>query len=50
MTATGKISGGGRSILYGDGVLKDQNGKMIATATGVFKRVKERPMPKTAGE
>ncbi len=49
VTATGRISGGGRSILYGDGVLTDQNGNVIATATGVLKRVKERNMPKTDG-
>ncbi len=49
VTATGRISGGGRSILYGEGVLKDQNGKVIATASGVFKRVNQRPTPKADG-
>ncbi|WP_241434460.1 PaaI family thioesterase [Sulfitobacter noctilucae] len=37
--ATGTIKGGGRSILYIDGELRHEDGTLIATATGVFKRV-----------
>lgn len=39
LTATGKATGGGRSLVFVEGVLKDENGTLIATATGVFKRV-----------
>lgn len=37
--ATGTLKGGGRSILYIDGVLEHEDGTVIATSTGVFKRV-----------
>ncbi|MFD2740423.1 PaaI family thioesterase [Sulfitobacter aestuarii] len=39
VTATGTITGGGRSLLYITGVLEHEDGTLIATATGVFKRV-----------
>ncbi|WP_043768351.1 PaaI family thioesterase [Roseivivax isoporae] len=42
VTATGRITGGGRSILFIAGQLTTDNGTLIATATGVFKRVPER--------
>ena len=37
--ATGTVKGGGRSILYIDGVLEHEDGTVIATSTGVLKRV-----------
>jgi uncharacterized protein (TIGR00369 family) len=39
VTATAQITGGGRSLKYISGVLADESGRVIATATGVFKRV-----------
>ena len=39
VTATGKISGGGRSILFIDAEFLDKDGRKIATSSGVFKRV-----------
>jgi uncharacterized protein (TIGR00369 family) len=43
VTATGRVVGGGRSILYISAELVDEDGRLIATSTGVFKRVpKER--------
>jgi acyl-coenzyme A thioesterase 13 len=39
VTATGWIKGGGRSLLYIDAVLVHEDGTVIATSTGVFKRV-----------
>ncbi|KIN63440.1 Protein containing Thioesterase superfamily domain [Sulfitobacter noctilucicola] len=37
--ATGTLRGGGRSLFYIDGVLKHEDGTVIATSSGVFKRV-----------
>jgi len=37
--ATGTLRGGGRSTLYIDGELRHEDGTLIATSTGVFKRV-----------
>ena len=39
VTATGQLVGGGRSIKYINATLTDDQGTLIATATGVFKRV-----------
>lgn len=39
VTATGTIKGGGRSLLYIDAELVHEDGTVIATSTGVFKRV-----------
>ncbi|SFE28699.1 PaaI family thioesterase [Roseivivax sediminis] len=44
VTASGRITGGGRSLLFISGELASDSGALIATATGVFKRVP----PKTA--
>ena len=38
--ATGRISGGGRSLTFVDAELCDDQGRRIATSTGVFKRVR----------
>ena len=39
VTATGRVVGGGRSLLFVAGELVHDDGTLIATATGVFKRV-----------
>lgn len=39
VTATGEISGGGRSIVFAEGAVTDAAGTVVATATGVYKRV-----------
>ena len=39
VTAVGRVTGGGRSLLFITGELRDAEGKLIADATGVFKRV-----------
>lgn len=41
VTATGEITGGGRSIKYISAKLVHEDGTLIATSTGVFKRVPE---------
>ena len=38
--ATGRISGGGRSLTFVDAEVCDDQGRRIATSTGVFKRVR----------
>ena len=40
LTATGRVTGGGRSILFLAADLTAEDGTLIATATGVFKRAK----------
>lgn len=39
VTATGWVTGGGRSLLFIAGELVAEDGTIVATATGVFKRV-----------
>jgi len=39
LSAVGRIVGGGKSIKFMEGELTNSDGKIIATATGVFKRV-----------
>jgi len=41
LTATGRVVGGGKSLKFIEGELLNSEGKIIATATGVFKRVPE---------
>ncbi|MFZ7092446.1 PaaI family thioesterase [Primorskyibacter sp. 2E233] len=43
VTATGRVTGGGRSLLFLVSELVDEDGRLIASATGVFKKVQ---MPK----
>ena len=38
VTATGSPAGGGRKLVHVNGVLTSEEGAVIATATGVFKR------------
>jgi len=40
VTATGTVTGGGRSLLFVDGVLRSDDDRVLATASGVFKRIK----------
>ena len=40
VTATGHPAGGGRKIAYVNGDVRDQDGRLVATATGVFRRIK----------
>lgn len=42
--ATGTVTGGGRSLLYISGVLEHEDGTLIASSTGVFKRVPQERM------
>jgi uncharacterized protein (TIGR00369 family) len=40
VTAEGHVTGGGKSTLYTQGALKDSEGRLLATASGVYKRIK----------
>ncbi|SLN23672.1 Thioesterase superfamily protein [Roseivivax jejudonensis] len=42
VTAVGRITGGGRSLLFIAGELRADTGTLVASATGVFKRVPDR--------
>ena len=39
MIATGTVTGGGRSLLFITAELRHEDGTLVATSTGVFKRV-----------
>lgn len=41
VTAIGTCSGGGRKIAYAAGEVTDQNGRVIATAQGAFRAIKQ---------
>lgn len=41
LTAIGRVTGGGRSLLFLDGELTDDDGRTIARGSGVFKRVRQ---------
>ena len=41
--AAGRIAGGGRSTLFIEGTLRHQDGTLIATATGVFRKSRQEP-------
>lgn len=45
ITAIGRITGGGRSLVFAEAELTDAAGVLIATATGVFKRVPQERLP-----
>jgi acyl-coenzyme A thioesterase 13 len=45
VTATSQITGGGRSLKYIAGALYHEDGTLIATSTGVFKRVPQEKLP-----
>lgn len=42
LTATAEVTGGGRSLLFIAARLEHEDGTLVATSTGVFKRVPER--------
>lgn len=42
VTATGTVAGHGQSVCHVTGALRAEDGRLIATATGVFKRVRRR--------
>lgn len=48
LTATGRIVGGGRSLKFIEGELRDEEGRIIATASGVFKAVPAHRLNQTA--
>jgi uncharacterized protein (TIGR00369 family) len=37
VTATARITGGGRSLKFADAELRDQDGTLLATASGAYK-------------
>ncbi|MFC0199890.1 PaaI family thioesterase [Paracoccus rhizosphaerae] len=41
--ATGRITGGGRATLFIEGELRHEDGTLIATATGVFRKSRQEP-------
>lgn len=41
VVASGWVTGGGRSVLFAQGELHDDTGRLLATATGVYKRIRE---------
>ncbi|MBM3604442.1 MAG: PaaI family thioesterase [Alphaproteobacteria bacterium] len=41
--ATGRITGGGRTTLFIEGELRHEDGALIATATGVFRKSRQEP-------
>ena len=45
VTATGCVTGGGQTIKFAASELRDESGRLLATATGAFKRVRERRGP-----
>lgn len=49
LTATGRLTGGGRKVKFIEGELRDQDGRLIATASGVFKPVPESRLPAGTG-
>lgn len=38
ITAVGRVTGGGRKIVYGDSTIYGPNGEVCSTAQGVFRR------------
>lgn len=49
VAATGRVTGGGRSLLFVAADLTHGDGTLIATASGVFKRVRPQPSPRADG-
>ena len=45
VTATGTVTGGGRSLLYVSARLEDAEGTLIAISSGVFKKVPQERLP-----
>lgn len=45
VVATGRQTGGGISLIYATSELRDTRGRLLASATGVFKRLKRKDTP-----
>ncbi|MFV0512302.1 MAG: PaaI family thioesterase [Jhaorihella sp.] len=45
VTAIGRVTGGGQTIKFADSELRDDSGRLLATAAGAFKRVRTRRGP-----
>lgn len=45
VTATGRVRGGGMSVKFAEAELHDATGRLLATGSGAFKRVRERRGP-----
>ena len=43
VTATGRVTGGGRATLFNEGALRHEDGTLIAPATGVFRKTRAAP-------
>lgn len=41
VTATGRVVGGGRSLKFAEAALRDETGRLLATATATFKIVRK---------
>ncbi len=41
VVATGEVSGGGRNTMFTEGRVEDETGRVLASATGVYKRVRQ---------
>lgn len=39
VTVTGRVTGGGFKIIYANALMKDDTGRVLSSASGVFKRV-----------
>lgn len=48
LVAVGRITGGGRKLVFIEGELRGPEDRLIATATGVFKPVPQAPREETA--
>ncbi|OUS07800.1 hypothetical protein A9Q96_05415 [Rhodobacterales bacterium 52_120_T64] len=42
VTATGRITGGGRTLKFAEAELRDQDGQLLATASGIFRMLDKR--------
>lgn len=45
VTATGLPANGGRTLAHATGEIRDDQGRLIATATGVFRRISDQKAP-----
>ncbi|MEM6374377.1 MAG: PaaI family thioesterase [Pseudomonadota bacterium] len=41
VTAQGEVTGGGRSVVFAEAIVTDEAGAVIATGSGVYKRVRD---------
>lgn len=48
VTATARLTGGGKRIVFTDAVLSAEDGTTIATATGTYKMLRQRPLENSA--